>query len=166
MKLYTKTGDIGTTSVDGRTRVYKSTLDYVGAIDHLSSFIGVVVTTVRDSETTHELENIQYCLYKIGAEFSSQRSTITEEDISELEEAIDRAQDASPPLKSFILPGGSPLGANLHLCRTLAREAERRCVGRVGINTLKYLNRLSDYFFAQARFVNFMEGEPEIQVSL
>lgn len=169
MKLYTKTGDKGKTSLMGG-RVNKDDLrvEAYGTIDELNSFIGKAVTELDSGifqDIIADLQTIQHELFDCGGDLANvmkeRQYTLQESSIEVLEKRIDALSDEAPPLKRFILPGGTPAAATLHIARTITRRAERRVVTLMNekedVPTVvqKYLNRLSDYFFASARVVNF-----------
>ena len=169
MKLYTKTGDKGKTSIIGG-RVDKDDLrvEAYGTIDELNSFIGKAMTELDREKFTDilaDLEAIQHELFDGGGDLANvmkeRHYKLTEAPIDTLEARIDALSDEAPPLQKFILPGGSPAAATLHIARTVARRAERQTVSLMKANSdvspvvQKYLNRLSDYLFAAARVVNF-----------
>ncbi len=177
-KIYTKTGDTGETSLLGGERVTKDciTLQVVGEIDELNSTIGEVVAHLFGALPTEFLVKIQHDLFKVGAEVVSLQAKlgdglvkIGEEEIKELEENIDNYWKDLPELKNFILPGGCLSGAHLHHARTICRRVERELVTfgkeqNVRPELYKYLNRLSDYLFTAARWVNFQEGVEEVKI--
>ena len=165
MKIYTKTGDEGMTSLVGGKRVKKccARLDSYGSVDELNSFIGLLVTYITDEADIAFLQKIQGELFMVGGSLatdlsvSEARCEVTQAMISDIESEIDRLSAALPPLRSFVVPGGSRAAALAHVCRTVCRRAER-CVfalieegGAVEENVAVYLNRLSDYFFVLAR---------------
>ena len=165
MKIYTKTGDEGMTSLVGGKRVKKccARLDSYGSVDELNSFIGLLVTYITDEADIAFLQKIQRELFMVGGSLatdlsvSEARCEVTQAMISDIESEIDRLSAALPPLRSFVVPGGSRAAALAHVCRTVCRRAER-CVfalieegGAVEENVAVYLNRLSDYFFVLAR---------------
>lgn len=170
VKLYTRSGDAGQTSIiGGRVDKDDTRIEAYGTIDELNSFVGQAVSLIdADSEGFSELKEelllIQHELFDCGsdlayAKLSEDRYKVGAELIERLEAWIDRHETDNPPLERFILPGGTTLAAVLHVCRTVCRRAERRAVtlGRqheVNANVLTYLNRLSDYFFAAARAAN------------
>lgn len=171
-KVYTKAGDGGQTSLVGGARVSKGSLrvDAYGDVDELSSLIGLARTMPQDEEIENVLGVIQNDLFTLGADLASPAEIkvprIDESFIAKLEELADRFLSELEPLKEFILPGGSQAGATLHLARTVARRAERRAVGLsetepVNLQTIVYLNRLSDLLFILARAVNRRAGIPE-----
>lgn len=164
--VYTKTGDKGTTALVGGTRVPKShvRLDAYGTIDELNSFVGLLICQIKDEETLKVLSFIQHKLFTVGSYLATETeaiapkaaSIITEVNISMLESEMDRIDSELPRLRQFVLPGGSEAAARAHLCRTVARRAER-CIYKVKDeypvedNIMKFVNRLSDYFFIIAR---------------
>lgn len=165
MKIYTKTGDEGMTSLVGGKRVKKccARLDSYGSVDELNSFIGLLVTYITDEADIAFLQKIQGELFMVGGSLatdlsvSEARCEVTQAMISDIESEIDRLSVLLPPLRSFVVPGGSRAAALAHVCRTVCRRAER-CVfalieegGAVEENVAVYLNRLSDYFFVLAR---------------
>ncbi|MEK4228316.1 cob(I)yrinic acid a,c-diamide adenosyltransferase [Solibacillus sp. FSL H8-0538] len=169
MKLYTKTGDTGKTSIIGG-RVDKDHLrvEAYGTIDELNSFIGKAITELDQTifaDVIKDLVTIQHELFDGGGDLANvmkeRKYKLTEAPIDVLEQRIDVLSDEAPPLQKFILPGGSPAAATLHIARTIARRAERKTVTLMKseedlpVVVQKYLNRLSDYLFAAARVVNF-----------
>jgi len=175
-KIYTKTGDDGTTGLFGGARLPKDhiRIEAYGTIDELNSVIGWLMSTLSPPSVNSFLENIQSRLFTIGSNLASDpdKEMITpdllEEDITSIEKAIDQMQEGLPPLKHFILPGGSPSVSAAHLARTVCRRAERRCVAlhhnsAVEPIILLYLNRLSDYFFVLARWLGLQDGIEEIK---
>lgn len=176
-KIYTKTGDKGTTSLLGGTKVSKDDwrLEAYGTVDELNSFIGLLSDTmtmnVRTFKMVDQLETIQNNLFIIGSCLSYDSlgkvrmslQQISETQITELETWIDKMDSELSELKNFIIPGGSQVVSQCHICRTISRRAERRCVPATQYPLiLKYLNRLSDYFFVLARFTNKEQGYPEV----
>ncbi|MEI1278126.1 cob(I)yrinic acid a,c-diamide adenosyltransferase [Leptospira venezuelensis] len=175
MKIYTKKGDSGTTSLASGTRVSKSDprVELYGTADELNSAIGVAISFLTEnSKLKDPLERIQNLLFELGSELAGYKkkddsSCILEDDISELEKEIDLWQDSLLPLKNFILPGGSSASSFLHVARTLARRLERDLVGykeeghEVFPENLRFLNRLSDHLFVAARYANFESKIPE-----
>jgi cob(I)alamin adenosyltransferase len=168
MKLYTKTGDDGTTGLFGGGRVPKTSprVEAYGTVDEANAAIGVARATRLDEATDSVLAQVQNDLFVLGAELACvpgresklKMSLLGPEDIARIEQAIDAADESCPPLKSFVLPGGSPQAAALHLARTISRRAER---GVLAIDDapprrdiVVYLNRLSDLLFALARKAN------------
>jgi cob(I)alamin adenosyltransferase len=178
MKIYTKTGDSGETSLFDNTRVPKSDarVDAYGEVDELNACLGTVRAAGVDADLARELEQIQKDLFAVGARLADpsariagrvEKAVIAQADIERLERAIDRLESELPPLRRFILPGGAPAGAALHLARTVCRRAERRAVALGSAETepvvIVYLNRLSDLLFVMARAVNHRSGAPETE---
>ena len=175
MKIYTKTGDKGETGLFGGRRVRKDhpRIAAYGDVDELNALLGLARRLNDRPELDRILQKIQNDLFDLGAVLATPDpgrlrggSFIRREDISALEEEIDRLDRDLPPLRNFILPGGSELAANLHLARTVCRRAEREIVALaekepVGEEVLGYINRLSDFLFVLARWVNFKEEFPE-----
>lgn len=178
MKIYTKTGDKGTTSLIGGERVPKccDRLESYGTIDELNSHIGVLETYCKDKQDKDFLTTVQNTLFVVGGYLATDNSnhavmestTVTEEMVRSVETEIDRLQEIVPPLKYFVLPGGSRPAAYAHVCRTVCRRAER-CILRLCSNNIvvdekviAYINRLSDYFFALSRKLNVDEGVEDV----
>lgn len=168
MKIYTKTGDKGKTSLIGG-RVDKDDLrvEAYGTMDELNSFVGKAMTELDPQifmDLLDDLEAIQNELFDGGGDLSNvmneRHYKLTEEPITVLEKRIDELMVEAPPLEKFILPGGSPAAATLHIARTVTRRAERKTVtlmkseDDVSPVVVRYLNRLSDYFFVAARIAN------------
>lgn len=173
MKIYTRTGDQGQTSLFGGDRVAKNDprIESYGTIDELNSFIGAARAAWIGGAIDEELHLIQMDLFDIGAHLAAPRGTrvapVAEERIARLEQGIDAMESELPPLKNFILPGGSAAAAQLHLCRTVCRRAERLVVAlgyddETTLRSLVYLNRLSDYLFVAARFANLGHGVEDV----
>ena len=177
-RIYTKTGDDGTTGLIGGKRVHKDAarIEAYGVVDELNAVFGVVCASPLPERVRRILRRVQDDLFSIGADLAlppgMERKEwgvppIPDENIAVLEREIDECQTEMPPLKLFILPGGSAPGAMLHLARTVARRAERRCVALahsepVDPQIIRYLNRLSDLCFVLARYVNQDNSQPEI----
>lgn len=174
MKIYTKKGDKGETSLFGGQKVLKSSLriEAYGTVDELNSMLGVVLTHPHNSDTHNWLTQIQHQLFILGSDLATpfdkkvRIDRINDTHIQFLEQAIDTIDEQLPPLKSFILPGGTPASASLHLARTICRRAERftvACLENEEISeiAIKYLNRLSDFLFMLARFENFKSGKED-----
>lgn len=178
IKIYTKTGDAGMTSLIGGTKVPKSHLriDAYGTVDELNSCIGLCRDLVPDETVRVILQGIQDRLFTIGSalacdpskEPSMKLPDLKEEDITLLEHKIDSMNETLPVMKNFILPGGHVTVSHIHIARCVCRRAERCCV-RLEMETLeadpliiKYLNRLSDYLFVLARFIAFELNVSEI----
>lgn len=168
MKIYTKTGDKGQTSLIGG-RVDKDNLrvEAYGTIDELNSFIGKAMTELDATifeDLLEDLEAIQNELFDGGGDLSNvmkeRHYKLTDQPIETLEQRIDTLMEEAPPLEKFILPGGSPAAASLHIARTVARRAERHTVTLMKAEldvspiVVRYLNRLSDYLFVAARIAN------------
>ncbi|HUB27744.1 MAG TPA: cob(I)yrinic acid a,c-diamide adenosyltransferase [Tepidisphaeraceae bacterium] len=176
MKIYTKTGDDGTTGLIGGRRVRKSDarIECIGAVDELNAAIGLAVVTAS-TESGQRLRAVQNELFVIGSHLAVPEATavpahlppIDETMVGRLEMEIDAAESKLPPLKNFILPGGGETAARLHMARTICRDAER-CLAAfaedrpVPAMILTYLNRLSDWLFVQARLENFIRGIADI----
>ena len=177
MKIYTKTGDKGQTSLIGGTKVSKGHLkiESYGTVDELNSFIGVIRDSFTDADTNILLERTQNNLFNIGAQLATVAGTtnsyvpkVTEEEIESLEKAIDKMDESLTALRNFILPGGHIANSYAHVARCVCRRAER-CVVRlteeeeVDPLIIKYMNRLSDYLFALARFISHRNGSREVE---
>lgn len=177
MKIYTKGGDTGETSLFDQTRVSKADarVDAYGEVDELNACLGAVRAALADAEIDGALDLIQRDLFALGAMLADPNSriasrvtkaSIDEIAVERLEQAIDRLDGQLPPLRRFILPGGSTGGALLHLARTVCRRAERRAVSlgdAADPTVIVYLNRLSDLLFVMARAVNHRAGMPEAE---
>lgn len=178
MKIYTKTGDKGETSLFGGTRVSKSDaqVDLYGSIDELNSWIGLTRSKIKDQKSKRLLEDIQNDLFVIGSTFAGWKGDLSSLTlrVSTFENEIDRMDKKLPELKNFILPGGSEVGAFLHVARTTTRRVERQLVGLSKISNsqvsiskqnmdaiIMYFNRLSDLFFQMARFINKQQKKKE-----
>jgi cob(I)alamin adenosyltransferase len=165
MKIYTRTGDAGQTSLFGGARVPKSDprIEAYGTVDELNSFLGLVRAAWPSSPIDAHLAAAQADLFEIGAHLASLGTSrfpgVEPAHISEMESAIDAMESELTPLKTFILPGGSLPAGHLHVARTICRRAERLVVAlhddsAPTRSTIAYLNRLSDYLFVAARFAN------------
>jgi cob(I)alamin adenosyltransferase len=176
VKIYTRTGDRGETGLFDGTRVPKSDarVDAYGEVDELNALVGVVRAGRPDADIDEALGRLQRDLFALGARLADpaeriadrvSKASLTTEDVTRLETWIDRFEADLPPLRRFILPGGSAPGATLHLARTVCRRAERRIVGlgpdAVDPVLVAYVNRLSDLLFVMARLVNKRAGVPE-----
>jgi len=170
-RIYTGVGDSGTTRLFDGSDVPKThpLLEACGTLDELNSQIGVVRSASTDPEIDRLLERVQSVLFELGAELvkpEAAEGRMTDEDVRWVEGEIDRAMGQCPPLRSFLLPGGTPAASHLHVARTVCRRAERRIVA-LGEGTpvspvvLRFLNRLSDLFFALARLTNVRAGVPD-----
>ena len=170
MKVYTKTGDKGQTSLVGGKRGSKccERLESYGTVDELNSHIGVLITYCSDRQDIDFLTGVQANLFVVGGYLATDNSEkvvrqgniVTDEMNSAVEKEIDRVQELLPPLRLFILPGGSRAAAFAHVCRTVCRRAERMILrlvetgAEVDDNVTAYVNRLSDYFFVLSRKLN------------
>jgi cob(I)alamin adenosyltransferase len=161
-KITTRTGDDGTTGLADKTRIRKDhpRVEAMGDVDELNSQIGLLLTEKLPDDIRALLTQIQHQLFDLGGELAMPEFTgITEAKLIALDEAIGRYNAALPPLKEFVLPGGSRAASLAHVCRTVCRRAERRLVslvlsGAVSTLQLQYLNRLSDLLFVLARVLN------------
>lgn len=177
-KLYTGTGDLGTTSLVGGQRVKKhcTRLDAYGTVDEFSSFLGIVLShpDCPPAERANLLE-VQNMLFNIGGYLACSHDTsggaaswgLSPDDITAVESWIDRLDADTPKVNAFVLPGGTPLSAHTHVARAVCRRAERRILALaemepVDREVLIYFNRLSDYLFILARNFNHVAGVPEI----
>ena len=173
MKIYTRTGDAGETSLFGGARVAKSDarIEAYGTIDELNSFIGVARASWPSSPIDAQLAAAQSDLFDIGAHLASPGTSrfpgVDTARIEELEHGIDAMEEELAPLKNFILPGGSLAASHLHVARTVCRRAERLVVAlgddsAPTRSSIAYLNRLSDYLFVAARFANHRLGVDDV----
>jgi cob(I)alamin adenosyltransferase len=176
MKIYTKTGDEGQTSLYGGKRLSKGDLriESYGTVDELNSQIGAVVALCTGQEFTENLVSIQSRLFDLGTHLAAEPGKknlilpeLNDTHIELLEKQIDQWNEVLPELKFFILPGGSPAAAQAHIARTVCRRAERLVVRLAETEAqkpelIRYLNRLSDYLFVLARYLNHTAGHPEI----
>ncbi len=175
-KIYTKTGDDGTTGLIGGSRVSKDhpRVECYGEIDELNSFIGMARTRAEEMQRSQFVEIlaiVQNELFDIGAELATptgmqKKEALNQKTIQRLEDWIDELNKPLEELRSFILPGGTVLNANLHQCRTVSRRAERALVRlssreEISILLRQYLNRLSDLFFAMARHESYLARTAE-----
>ena len=184
MKIYTKTGDEGKTSLFTGKRVFKHNprIESYGTVDELNSFIGVIKDHAPKGEDLDFLHEIQDRLFSIGSILATEPSklkdkngndrfklpSISDDDIVVLEEAMDQMNDNLPPMTHLLLPGGHPVVSFSHVARCVCRRAERRVIELhqeepVDANVIKYLNRLSDYFFVLSRHLGHQEGIAEIE---
>lgn len=177
-RVYTKTGDKGSTALIGGNRVSKDhiRIEAYGTVDELNSFLGVVTDQLGDPGINSWILEIQDRLFTIGSSLATDPGKtpkmklpdLHESDIEWLEKRIDEMDDVLPPMKSFILPGGHIAASHAHVARCVCRRAERLCVHMqnneefVAEDVLKYLNRLSDFLFVLARFIVFKNGGTEI----
>lgn len=174
MPIYTKKGDRGETGLPGKRRLPKtdSVFEVLGALDQLSATVGLASSLgspAKGEDVATLLQSIQSDLLGIGACLAAEKPKnapilkILDEKIAVFETTIDQWEQEAGPLRNFILAGGSPRGAALHLARTISRQAERNYhhLPQKPDAISRYLNRLSDWFFQAARVVNFREGQPE-----
>lgn len=178
LKIYTKTGDTGTTSLIGGTKVFKSAtrIEAYGTVDELNSCIGLCRDMLTDAQSRSLLLEIQDRLFTIGSSLACdpvkepkmRLPDLKESDVQLLENEMDRMNETVPAMKSFILPGGHPALSHLHIARCVCRRAERCCV-RLELEApgedpiiIQYLNRLSDYLFVLSRYAGHLLQVPEI----
>ena len=177
MKIYTKTGDRGETGLYGGAKCLKSDLriETIGTVDELNSQLGVASAHLVGSALASKLTHIQSWLFDLGAELASLKptdqktDTISDREVELLEQWIDEMQVEVPPLKCFVLPGGSVAASHIHLGRSICRRAERLLVGLIQREEgepreelLRFLNRLSDWLFVAARWQNQLDGQKDI----
>jgi cob(I)alamin adenosyltransferase len=180
-RVYTRAGDTGLTSLAGGQRLPKNDprIEAYGTVDELNSFIGLARESARElPELAEILRRVQHELFNLGSllatlpeDLHPKQARITPADSEQLEREIDRMNEELPPLRSFVLPGGSRLNAELHICRTICRRAERACITAQGSDPTKadrtqaegirYLNRLSDALFVWSRWASHRLGAPE-----
>lgn len=177
-KIYTKTGDKGTTSLIGGTKVSKAhiRIETYGTVDELNSWIGMVTDQIKQKHSSKVLKEIQDRLFTIGSslacdpdkETKMKIPDLNEPDIELLEKEMDRMNEKMPEMKSFILPGGHMAVSSAHVARCVCRRCERLCVSLQEQNmfvdplVIKYLNRLSDYLFVLARYIGHRLKTKEI----
>jgi cob(I)alamin adenosyltransferase len=176
MKIYTRTGDLGTTGLFGGGRVPKHHLRVAayGAVDETNSFLGLAAAQCPDPDLRQRIERIQAEMFEVGADLATPLDAKTSHvvrvhpaKIERLEQEIDVWEQELPPLQTFILPGGSAAGASLHIARTVCRRAERAVAALADAETIqpdaqRYLNRLSDWLFVLARLINHRLGQGEM----
>ena len=175
-KVYTKTGDDGTTSLIGGLRVKKtnSRIEAYGTVDELSAQLGLLVSFMKDGDDKNLVVRTQRNLFTVFSYLATDTAktplapsyTLDPAETKRLEDAIDAINASIPQQKSFILPGGSHEAAIAHVCRTVCRRAERRIFflaegTKIAPEVLQYINRLSDYLFVLARKLNFVDGVRE-----
>jgi cob(I)alamin adenosyltransferase len=179
VKVYTRGGDSGETSLFGGERVRKDDprVEACGAVDELNALIGLARTEIEGDDLQELLERVQRSLFDVGGQLATPDERAVQDpprsvprvsgsDVEALEQAIDQLDRELSPLRAFVLPGGSRGAAALHHARTVCRRAERRVVrlsggGSVAAEVIRYLNRLSDFLFVLARVVNARQGVPE-----
>lgn len=178
MKIYTKTGDLGSTSLIGGTKVLKShpRIDTYGTVDELNSYVGLVGDLCKDIFHVDLLAKIQDRLFTIGSslacdpdkELKMKIPDLHESDIIILEQEMDKMSLELPEMRNFIMPAGHINISTTHIARCICRRAERACVHLLELNefveplVIKYLNRLSDYLFILARYIGFKLNVPEV----
>jgi cob(I)alamin adenosyltransferase len=182
-RVYTRQGDQGETALAGGQRVPKdgARIEAYGTVDELNSFVGVARSTVAEMaageprlavlaaillRVQHELFNLGSILATLPEDVHPKQARVTETEVAQLEIEMDRMNEELPPLRSFVLPGGSRLNAELHVCRTVCRRAERAAVElaraeSIPPETVRYLNRLSDAMFVWSRWASHVAGAPE-----
>ncbi|HZH01971.1 MAG TPA: cob(I)yrinic acid a,c-diamide adenosyltransferase [Flavisolibacter sp.] len=179
LKIYTKTGDKGNTSLIGGTKVPKShiRIESYGTVDELNSWVGVVMDHIADDTTKQTLKEIQDRLFTVVSSLACDPDKepmlkipdLHESDVEFLEKEIDRMNEALEPMRAFILPGGGAAISFAHVARCVCRRAERLCVGmqqdemEIESLVIKYLNRLSDYLFVVARYAGHLLQVEEIK---
>ena len=183
-RIYTKRGDTGETSLAGGQRVPKNSarLDVYGTVDEINAFVGLAVVSCEEMITRdpriglllvilrrvqHELFNLGSILATLPEDVHPKQARITSAEITQLEREIDGMNESLPSLRSFVLPGGTRVNAELHVTRTICRRAERLLIALARVEsvppeTIQYLNRLSDAMFVWSRWVNHAIGKPEI----
>jgi cob(I)alamin adenosyltransferase len=178
LKIYTKTGDLGKTSLIGGTKVPKSHLriETYGTTDELNSYIGLVSDMITDEQSKTILKEIQDRLFTIGSSLACdpdkeplmKMPDLKETDVELLEKEIDKMNESLPPMKFFVLPSGHPAVSTAHVARCVCRRAERLCVNMqehelfVDPLVIKYINRLSDYLFVLSRYIAHLLGVEEV----
>jgi cob(I)alamin adenosyltransferase len=177
VKIYTRTGDDGTTGVLGPKRLPKHAprIEAYGQVDELNATLGVARSLDGQGWLESELAAIQWLLFHLGAELATtdpkglkKLERVSDDDVTTLEALIDRLDEGLPPLTAFILPQGTPLAAQLHVCRTVCRRAERAVTALAEKETIeprlvRYLNRLADLLFVMARWCNHRAGVAETE---
>ncbi len=179
-RYYTGKGDDGTTRIISGDKILKDSkiINAIGDVDELNSSIGVAVFYVREEQIRNELKAVQNALFSIGAILASALNKtqtqfkITDDDVKNLEESIERMNKNLPELTKFVLPGGAEASAHLHLSRSIARRAERSAISatrevdgkdgaKIDQNVIRYLNRLSSFLFVSALYINKINGIDE-----
>lgn len=182
-RVYTRQGDQGETALAGGQRVPKdgARIEAYGTVDELNAFLGGVRATVNELAPTeprlavlgaillrvqHELFNLGSILATLPEDVHPKQARVTDAEVAQLEAEMDRMNEELPALRSFVLPGGSRLNAELHICRTVCRRAERACVALARVETIppeaiRYLNRLGDALFVGSRWASHVTGAPE-----
>jgi cob(I)alamin adenosyltransferase len=171
-RIYTRTGDEGTTGLTDGTRVTKDDLivQAMGSVDELNSAIGVVLTEAIPDDIRSHLTPIQHRLFDAGGELSMPGTAMIErQDVDDLEAALDELNEELPPLENFVMPGGTRSAAHAHMARAICRRAERDTVAlhrhgpALNTHTLHFLNRLSDLLFVVCRRLARIDGGEEVQ---
>ncbi len=170
-KIYTRTGDDGTTGLGDGTRTSKDSarVEAFGTVDELNSVIGLIRSFADGRQIDECLEQVQHQLFNIGGELCMPGFTLLEaQQIETLEQQLDAFNESLPPLKEFILPGGGHAAAHAHQARTVCRRAERRVLtlareADLNETVMRYLNRLSDLLFVIARVLSRVDDQPETQ---
>jgi len=178
-KIYTKTGDKGSTSLIGGVRVPKShiRIESYGTVDELNSFIGMVNDMAANEQINGWLREIQDRLFTIGSvlatnpdkEVKMKLPDVHDEDVAWLEQRIDEMNEVLPEMRSFILPGGNLASSTCHVARCVCRRAERICVAMheqgevIPDLVIRYLNRLSDFLFVLARYISHINGVADVE---
>jgi cob(I)alamin adenosyltransferase len=174
MKIYTKTGDNGTTGLQGGTRVSKSNLriSAYGNIDEINASLGLILSNKIDGDLREILIKIQNDLFVVGSDLSNpnlsdKKNRVSSDMVNNLEKKIDDLEDELPPITNFILPGGHVIASQVHMARTIVRRAETQVIAldekeKINEECKKYLNRLSDLLFVIARTVNKRNGIEDI----
>jgi cob(I)alamin adenosyltransferase len=178
-RVYTRQGDQGETALAGGQRVAKDgpRIEAYGTVDELNAFLGaaraIAATDPRVTDLASILLRVQHELFNLGSILATlpedvhpKQARVTDAEVAQLEAEMDRMNEDLEPLRSFVLPGGSRLNAELHVCRTVCRRAERVCVSLARIEpvppeVVRYLNRLSDALFVWSRWVSYITGSPE-----
>jgi len=182
-RVYTRTGDGGETGLAGGQRVPKDSarIEAYGTVDELNAFLGAACTTAIEIAATeprlavlaaialrvqHELFNLGSILATLPQDVHPKQARVTDAEVTQLETEMDHMNEDLPPLRSFVLPGGSRLNAELHICRTVCRRAERRSTALARVEpvppeAIRYLNRLSDALFVWSRWASHLTGLPE-----
>lgn len=176
-KVYTRTGDKGTTSLVGGVRIKKSDirLEAYGTVDELNAHLGLLASMMDSGEEQTLIVRIQNNLFNVCTHLATDQSQtplypsaqLAKDEVELLEQNIDQMMARLPEAQGFILPGGCPAAAQAHVCRTVCRRAERRIaalaeVATVGPDIVQYINRLSDFLFVLVKIINFNTGKQEI----
>jgi len=173
-RVYTRQGDAGETALAGGQKVAKDSprIEAYGTVDELNAFVGLARASAPDElamillRVQHELFNLGSILATLPEDVHPKQARVTDTEVARLEQEMDEMNEGLAPLRSFVLPGGSRLNAELHVCRTVCRRAERACVALSRVEpvppeAVRYLNRLSDAFFVWSRWASYVAGAPE-----